>query len=362
MSFSFMSTKIIELFAFARDKSVDWRDVVQRQYCPYLNRKCIKVRKSRPKISIGTCTVQYGREDTSVIICPYRLLERKQVFTDSLHLLTLHEPGNELHVVTEVTIPGGSVDYFLVSTKARKVMDFVGVELQTLDTTGTLWPERQRFLQSKGVPVRRGDANSDKGFGMNWKMTAKTILVQLHHKIETFEGINKHLLLVVQDCLLDYMRKEFNFNHLQPGPPRRPDAHPLLCTWCRCDGLAPGAPGAPQYRCSGHLRVPRLASEPERGVGADHQAARIEDLRQDAFDALAGSSAAQNWTGMQPALLKVRALKKDDKVKRVSTWELYGCRNKEKGRVGLFRGRRGPRTEVQAGTRPTEGRLLYAVT
>ena len=212
-----MSTKIIELFAFARDKSVDWRDVVQRQYCPYLNRKCIKVRKNRPKISIGACTVQYGREDTSVIICPYRLLERKQVFTDSLHLLTLHEPGNELHVVTEVTIPGGSVDYFLVSTKARKVMDFVGVELQTLDTTGTLWPERQRFLQSKGVPVRRGDANSDKGFGMNWKMTAKTILVQLHHKIETFEGINKHLLLVVQDCLLDYMRKEFNFNHLQPA-------------------------------------------------------------------------------------------------------------------------------------------------
>ena len=212
-----MSTKIIELFAFARDKSVDWGEAVDRQHCPYLNRKCIKVRKSRPKISIGTCTVQYGREDASVIICPYRLLERKQVFTDSLHLLTLHEPGNELHVVTEVTIPGGSVDYFLVSTKARKVMDFVGVELQTLDTTGTLWPERQRFLQSKEVPVRKEDVNSDKGFGMNWKMTAKTILVQLHHKIETFEGINKHLLLVVQDCLLDYMRKEFNFNHLQPA-------------------------------------------------------------------------------------------------------------------------------------------------
>ena len=84
-----MSTKIIELFAFARDKSVDWGEAVDRQHCPYLNRKCIKVRKSRPKISIGTCTVQYGREDASVIICPYRLLERKQVFTDSLHLLTL---------------------------------------------------------------------------------------------------------------------------------------------------------------------------------------------------------------------------------------------------------------------------------
>jgi len=39
--------------------------------------------------------------------------------------------------------------------------------------------------------------------------------VQLHHKIETFEGINKHLVLVIQDCFLDYMRKEFSFGHLQ---------------------------------------------------------------------------------------------------------------------------------------------------
>src|SRR5436190_37671 len=34
---------------------------------------------------------------------PNRLLERKQVFTDCLHLLTTHEPGNEIHVVPEVS-------------------------------------------------------------------------------------------------------------------------------------------------------------------------------------------------------------------------------------------------------------------
>jgi hypothetical protein len=50
---------------------------------------------------------------------------------------------------------------------------------------------------------------------MNWKMTAKTILVQLHHKIETFEAVNKHLVLVAQDRLLEYMRREFAFAHLQ---------------------------------------------------------------------------------------------------------------------------------------------------
>ena len=49
---------------------------------------------------------------------------------------------------------------------------------------------------------------------MNWKHTAKTTLVQLHHKTETFEHVDKRLVLVLQDQLLDYMMKEFNFRHL----------------------------------------------------------------------------------------------------------------------------------------------------
>jgi len=61
-----------------------------------------------------------------------------------------------------------------------------------------------------------------KSFGMNWKMTAKTILVQLHHKIATFEHIKKYLVLVVQDCLLDYLCKEFQFDHIGTSKPDDP--------------------------------------------------------------------------------------------------------------------------------------------
>lgn len=50
---------------------------------------------------------------------------------------------------------------------------------------------------------------------MNWKMTSKTILVQMHHKVQTFEHVNKKLVLVVQDRLLEYMSREFNFAHLK---------------------------------------------------------------------------------------------------------------------------------------------------
>ena len=46
-------------------------------------------------------------------------------------------------------------------------------------------------------------------------MTAKTILMQLNHKIATFEHVGKRLVLVLQDCLLDYMRRALAFQHIQ---------------------------------------------------------------------------------------------------------------------------------------------------
>ncbi|MBK8473025.1 MAG: hypothetical protein IPL33_13165 [Sphingobacteriales bacterium] len=214
-----INTRIAEFFNFStKNESVNWNDVLTAQHCSYLNKKCIKVRKSEPSISIGTCTVQYGKKNQEVIICPHRLIEKRQIFIDCIHLLTLHEPGNEIHVIPEVSIPGGSVDYFLASIRDKKVIDFVGIELQTLDTTGTVWPERQRFLIDLNILEEPEEGYGDKPYGMNWKMTAKTILVQLHHKIETFEHLNKHLVLVIQDHLLTYMKKEFSFSHINAVP------------------------------------------------------------------------------------------------------------------------------------------------
>jgi len=149
------------------------------------------------------------------VICPTRLIERGQVFTDCIHLLTAHEPGDELHLVPEVAIPGGSVDYFLLSARSGKVKDFVGIEIQALDTTGTVWPERQRLLRGLGVSTDDTGDNPHRPYGMNWKMTAKTTLVQVHHKIRTFEHANKKLVLVIQDKLLVYMARQFDFGHVK---------------------------------------------------------------------------------------------------------------------------------------------------
>ncbi|EKC7220136.1 hypothetical protein OP853_002606 [Salmonella enterica] len=211
-------SKIIEIFGLDTYSEQNWEKVIQEQYCPFRQRICFKTRKSDSSVAIGTCSVLYGRDPRPIMICPARLLERGQIFTDCLHLLTNHEPGNELHVVPEVKIPGGNVDFFLVSVRNDRVKDFVGIELQTMDTTGTVWPERQRFLREVNVTPSDDAELSTRPYGINWKMTAKTILVQMHHKVKTFEHINKKLVLVVQNHLLNYMAGEFNFAHLsQPA-------------------------------------------------------------------------------------------------------------------------------------------------
>ncbi len=128
-------SKVVDLFGVdvAANPDADWRRIVGDQNCPFAGKRCFKVRKSQPGISIGTCTIHHGREPAPVMIRPNRLTERGQVFVDCLHLL------------------------------------------------------------------------------------------QIHHKISTFEHMNKNLVLIIQDCLLNYMKRTFSFGRL--SAPR--DADPM---------------------------------------------------------------------------------------------------------------------------------------
>ncbi len=73
-------SKVVELFGHsASEPARDWANIVKHQQCPFLGKRCYKVRKSDPNISIGTCTVLFGRKSEPIIICPTRLIERRQI-------------------------------------------------------------------------------------------------------------------------------------------------------------------------------------------------------------------------------------------------------------------------------------------
>jgi hypothetical protein len=130
-------SKIIELYGVNTSSGADWRTIITAQQCPFLKRKCLKNRKSEPEITIGSCTIAAGKSESPIMICPFRLLERNQIFMDCIHLLTLHEPGNELHIVPELAVPGGSIDYCLVSVREDKPVDFVGIRPERFGLNGS---------------------------------------------------------------------------------------------------------------------------------------------------------------------------------------------------------------------------------
>lgn len=173
--------------------------------CPFLRNKCIKIRKSNAIQSIGACSVLY--KGASLIACPHRFIQRYQIFLDCVRYL---RPNLRYYVVPEITMPGGNIDYCVVALDgASEIVDFVGIEIQALDTTqsGAIWTARE--------DLSHGVLKHSYKYGINWKMSAKTILVQLHHKAASFQAVNKKLVLVIQKEFYEYMEKVFQTKHLR---------------------------------------------------------------------------------------------------------------------------------------------------
>jgi len=195
----------LEFYGHSAFTGRNWKKILTEQQCPFLGRKCIKQRKSDPEQTIGTCIVGY--QGKSLIVCPKRFLENHQIFLDSIGLLTAR--GSQFLILPEVAMPGGSVDYFLVAMRGDHVIDYLGLEIQSLDTTGSggIWNAREDLYS--------GNLQERYQYGINWKMSAKTILIQMHHKAESFETLGRKLVLVLQQQFFDYVSREFQAAHLQ---------------------------------------------------------------------------------------------------------------------------------------------------
>ena len=106
-------------------------------------------------------------------------------------------------------MPGGTIDYFLVAADGSLVLDYVGIEIQSLDTTGSggIWLAREDLRSGRLAPAY--------AYGINWRMSAKTILMQMLHKADSFQGLGKKLVLAVQTPFFDYLSREFRTVHLR---------------------------------------------------------------------------------------------------------------------------------------------------
>ncbi len=112
----------LEFYAHNTASTHDWQQILTQQTCPFIKKRCVKQRKNNSSQTIGACIIGY--QDEPLIICPKRFLEGNQIFLDAVRLLKARNV--RYVVVPELSIPGGSVDYFVVAMRGDDVVDYCG--------------------------------------------------------------------------------------------------------------------------------------------------------------------------------------------------------------------------------------------
>jgi len=192
-----MSLKLWEFFGFdPLDPSPAARNARASAQCPFVGGRCIKRFKSG--LTSGACSVKPATSGP-VIVCPnrmyahdYRVLLDVAVasFGEGVRLCRTaadaRYDGKDVQVFgkkwgKELRLPnrgkGGGyfVDWILALTDdERNLREFVAVELQTMDTTGSYEAEVRSYYDE--VP-----ANPSKA-GINWENVSKRILPQIIYK------------------------------------------------------------------------------------------------------------------------------------------------------------------------------------
>lgn len=191
-----MSSRIIEFFGYAPDDYSEAAVAARNtEHCPFIGDSC-------QKTLTGACTLEPARGGP-VICCPYRLYAddyavlrdvAMKAFGPNIRLASGQAvrrlPRGDYHRVAvfgkkwgkELRLPnrGRSGGYFVDWVLAKvnddhQLVEFVAVEVQSIDTTGNYQQERLAHLH--GRPF---DGMSTAGF--NWENVNKRILPQIIYK------------------------------------------------------------------------------------------------------------------------------------------------------------------------------------
>jgi len=189
---------LIEVFGYAPDDlSPQCRSLWRLSACPFINKQCTKANHDGSVI-YGTCSVTsaFGH----CVVCPNRLYEQdyavlraigKEVFDSSLdfymyeQFIPLREnmkncivalgqnSGREVKIGTTL-----SMDWVLAIIKNGQLIEYVGVEVQSIDITGNYrdaWHSYKNLTeQTQLIP--------SSGHGMNWANVHKRLIPQIIRK------------------------------------------------------------------------------------------------------------------------------------------------------------------------------------
>lgn len=180
----------------------------ERHWCPFVDKMCFK--KSRLiDYPFGVCSAYIAGGD--VALCPRRFLDGHTIFTDIAH----HHFGgtNDLLVFPEIRLPNaGSFDFVMVKHKpmSTQIEDFVAIEFQTGQTTGTgeLVAGLEDFVRGDRTFYRSYN------FGLNsydiWKRTFTQVLT----KGVIMEAWGRKIFWVIQEPIYQDFERRYALHDL----------------------------------------------------------------------------------------------------------------------------------------------------
>jgi hypothetical protein len=175
--------------------------------CPFTHGRCVKKNQ--------TCSVRNNRD--LVAVCPHRFLDRNLVFKDIARRYFGDE--HDLLLFREVASGDKSLGTFdFVMAKHRpmssEIVDFVVIELQTVDTTSTGKLNDALKDYRAGQPI----TDHNYGFGLNWANVWKRCFIQILNKGRVLEHWGHKAFWVVQDPAIRHLVDGYGLaSALQPG-------------------------------------------------------------------------------------------------------------------------------------------------
>lgn len=171
--------------------------------CPYLKRQCTK-RSSAFTHPYPVCTVKKPALGP-ICVCPQRFYAIDFLNDVVDNAWPGAKPANP-KIATEVTLEGfGNVDFVVADTEDdESIKEFVSVELQAIDITGTVRDAYEALVANKKLEKK-------KPFSLNWKNVYKRYMHQLINKGYHHHHWNSRIVAVMQDEVYEYICKDAEF-------------------------------------------------------------------------------------------------------------------------------------------------------
>jgi hypothetical protein len=202
----------IEVFGHPIDVDLpEAREDRERYWCPFVDGECDK-RSRLIDYPMGVCSVQYG--DEIIALSPRRFMQDNIIFYDIAD--RYFGTRNDLLVFPEVSIPGarnlGVFDFVMVKHKplSSEIEDFVTIELQTGQTTGTgsLVEALEDFMAGREV------AGKSYRFGLNLADIWKRAFIQILTKGIVMERWGHKIYWVVQEPIYQDFLDRYNLHNM----------------------------------------------------------------------------------------------------------------------------------------------------